>query len=166
MEAARKNVVVCLHENFVREHISYIDRTSGERREFNQARIPHGTIIDGVDYGGWEFTAAGISPSALRGERWRDISLPADHKLSLRHSVFDAEGNLVLDEDGHRQTSHVMVDPTKLRDAVIQGRRRWARLHAGSRPLSERADEARRSSLHISDNSTSAGRGGLQDRRP
>jgi hypothetical protein len=87
MEDSNKNVVVCLHKNFVREHISYIDRTTGEKREFNQARIPHGTFIDGVDYGGWEFTAAVVSPSALRGESWRDISLLADRKLFLRRSV-------------------------------------------------------------------------------
>ena len=96
MEGERDGrVVVTLHENFVREHIRYTDRRTGEEREFNQARVPSGTVVGGTDYGGWEFTPLSVGPSALRGERWRDLPLPADRQVLLRRSVLDAEGNLL-----------------------------------------------------------------------
>ncbi|WP_195837807.1 hypothetical protein [Olsenella porci] len=48
MEGERDGrVVVTLHENFVREHIRYTDRRTGEEREFNQARVPSGTVVGG-----------------------------------------------------------------------------------------------------------------------
>ena len=94
--APRKTVYLSLHENFVRENIAYTDRATGEERTFNQVRLPAGTIVDGVDVGGYEFSPLFVNPSKYRGERWRDIPLIADRELWLRKSVLDEEGNPVL----------------------------------------------------------------------
>ena len=75
--APRKTVYLSLHENFVRENIAYTDRATGEERTFNQVRLPAGTIVDGVDVGGYEFSPLFVNPSKYRGEHWRDIPLIA-----------------------------------------------------------------------------------------
>lgn len=139
-------VVITLHQNFVREHIRYTDRETGEEREFNQARVPSGTVVGGVDYGGWEFTPLSVEPSVLRGESWRDLPLSAGRQVLLRRSVLDAEGNPVLDEGGRRIRESARVDPAELRDAIVEGRRRWARERSLARGLERRASEVREGS--------------------
>ena len=146
----RERVIVTLHRNYVREHIRYTDRETGEEREFNQARVPAGTVIGGVDYGGWEFSPLFVRPSALRGEDWKDLPLLADREVWLRRSVLDAEGNPVLGEDGRRERETAKVDPRELRDAIVEGRRRWAKQHSKGRRLGKRASEAREGSRGMS----------------
>lgn len=155
-------VVVTLHQNYVREHIRYTDRETGEVREFNQARVPAGTIVGGVDYGGWEFTPLSVEPSALRGESWRDLPLSADKAVLLRRSVLDAEGNPVLGEGGRRVRASARVDPADLRDAIVEGRRRWARERSQARGLERRASEAREGARGMSGH---GGPGRDQERR-
>ena len=164
MEGERDGrVVVTLHENFVREHIRYTDRRTGEEREFNQARVPSGTVVGGTDYGGWEFTPLSVGPSALRGERWRDLPLPADRQVLLRRSVLDAEGNPVLGEDGRRVRESARVDPAELRDAIVEGRRRWARVivtHFRLQVAIKRRAAVRRATPRTPAGSCSPGRSG------
>ena len=150
MEGERDGrVVVTLHENFVREHIRYTDRRTGEEREFNQARVPSGTVVGGTDYGGWEFTPLSVGPSPPRGPRGRAPPPPADPQGLLRRAGPDAEGNPVLGEDGRRVRESARVDPAELRDAIVEGRRRWAREHSQGRALGARASEAREGSRGI-----------------
>ena len=36
----RKNVYITLHKSFVHENIKYTDRSTGEQKSFNVARLP------------------------------------------------------------------------------------------------------------------------------
>ena len=67
-QGERRNVYITLHRNFVREGIEYTDRRTGETRTFNQVTLPAGTVIDGRDVGGYEFSPLYVNPSRFRGE--------------------------------------------------------------------------------------------------
>ena len=108
----KKNVYISLHEGFVREGIKYTDRNTGEQRTFNRVTLPKGTVIDGKDVGGYEFSPLYVNPSRFKGENWRDIPLLEDREVWLQKSVLDAEGNPVIGEDGKREKDTVAVSVT------------------------------------------------------
>ena len=143
-DAKRKNVYLSFHKNFVREAIPYTDKRTGEQRTFNQVTIPNGTVIDGKDMGGYEFSPLYVNPSRFRGEDWRDVPLIAEREVWLQKSVLDPDGNPVLGEDGKRLKDTVKVMPQQIKDALAESRRRWAEEHGrDSRGLSERSEQSR-----------------------
>lgn len=140
----RKNVYITLHKSFVHENIKYTDRSTGEQKSFNVARLPSDTVIDGRDVGGCEFTPLYVNPSRFRGENWRDIPLLADREVQLRRDVRDIEGNPIVGEGGRREKEVIRVMPEQIREALAEARRRYAEEHAkDDRGLAERADAAR-----------------------
>lgn len=142
-ENGKERVYLTLHQNFVRENIPYTDRKTGERRTFNQVTLPAGTVVDGEDLGGWQFSPLFVDPSKYKGESWRDIPLIADREVWLRRAVMDAEGNPIPDENGKNQTEVKKVSPQAIKEALVEARRAWARDHEAARPLSEQAANAR-----------------------
>ena len=140
----KKNVYISLHEAFVKEGIKYTDRKTGEEKAFNVARIPSGTLVDGKDVGGYEFSPLFVNPSRFRGEHWRDIPLLADREVRLQKSVLDAEGKPVLGEDGKRQKETLPIKPEQLKEALSEARKRYAEEQAkDNRSLTERAEGAK-----------------------
>ena len=140
----RRNVYISLHEAFVREGIQYADKSTGEQRSFNVARLPPDTVIDGWDVGGYEFSPLYVNPSRFRGEHWRDIPLLADREVRLSRSVLDAEGRPVLREDGRREKETLAVSPAQIKEALTEARKRYSEERArDGRGLSERAAGAR-----------------------
>lgn len=143
----RKNVYISLHKAFIHENIKYIDKSTGEERTFNVARLPADTVIDGTDVGGFEFSPLYVNPSKFRGDNWRDIPLLADREVQLRKSVLDAEGKPVIGEDGRREKEVVKVMPEQIKTALSEARKRYAEEHArDERGLSERAEQAKEAS--------------------
>lgn len=143
-EEQRKNVYISLHEAFVKEGIKYTDKRTGEEKSFNVARIPSGTLVDGKDVGGYEFSPLFVNPSRFRGEHWRDMPLLADREVRLQKSVLDAEGKPVLGEDGKRQKDTLVVAPAQLKEALSEARKRYAEEQAkDDRSLAERAEGAK-----------------------
>ena len=119
----RKNVYLSLHKSFVREGIEYTDRATGEARTFNSATLPKGTVVDGVDVGGYEFSPMFVNESRFKGADFRDIPLLANREVWLRKTVMGTDGQPELDE--------------QLKEAVDAGRSRY---------LAERAEHARQAS--------------------
>ena len=129
----KKTVYLSFHENFVREGIPYTDKTTGEQRTFNQVRIPSGTIIDGQDMGGYEFSPLYVNESKYKGAAWRDVPMLADREVWLQKSILDPEGNPVLDEAGRRQKDTVKVMPQQIKDALAElGRKSTGATNADS----------------------------------
>lgn len=140
----KRTVYLSFHENFVREGIPYTDKETGEQRSFNQVRIPSGTIIDGQDMGGYEFSPLYVNESKFRGATWRDVPMLADREVWLQKSVLGPEGNPVLDEVGKRQKDTVKVMPQQIKEALAESRRSWAEAHGrDGRGLDQRAEQAR-----------------------
>ena len=124
----RKNVYITLHKSFVHENIKYTDRSTGEQKSFNVARLPSDTVIDGRDVGGCEFSPLYVNPSRFRGENWRDIPLLADREVQLRRDVRDIEGNPIVGEGGRREKEVIRVMPEQaLRRGACQRRPRARR---------------------------------------
>jgi hypothetical protein len=103
--------------------------------------IPNGTVIDGKDMGGYEFSPLYVNQSRFRGENWRDIPLLADREVWLQKSVLDPDGNPVIGEDGKRLRDTVKVMPQQIKEALAEARKAWAAEHgrdaqslSGSRP--------------------------------
>lgn len=88
----RKNVYLSLHKSFVREGIEYTDRATGEARTFNSATLPKGTVVDGVDVGGYEFSPMFVNESRFKGADFRDIPLLANREVWLRKTVMGPDG--------------------------------------------------------------------------
>ena len=149
-ETEKKNVYISLHRNFVRENIEYTDRATGETRTFNQARLPEGTVIDGRDMGGYEFSPLFVNESRFRGEEWRDIPLLADREVWLQRSVMDPEGNPVVGEDGRRMKDIVKVMPAQIKDALDLARREYLG-NREQQPLDSRAQHVRGASAALSE---------------
>lgn len=140
----RRNVYITLHRNFVREGIAYTDRRTGEERTFNQVTLPRGTVIDGVDVGGYEFSPLFVNPAKYRDPGdWRDIPLLADREVWLSRTILDADGNPVLDEAGRREKDVVKVMPQQIKEAIAEARRSWAERSRDREGLDERAASAR-----------------------
>ena len=133
----RKNVYLSLHKSFVREGIEYTDRATGEVRTFNSATLPKGTVVDGVDVGGSEFSPMFVNESRFKGADFRDIPLLANREVWLRKTVMGPDGQPELDEDGRTVKDTVKVMPAQLKEAVDAGRSRY---------LAERAEHARQAS--------------------
>ena len=121
----KKNTYISVHKNFVREDIEYADRASGEVRTFNSVTLPRGTVIDGVDVSGYQFSPLFVNPSKYRGENYRDIPLLTNKEVWLRKSVLDAEGNLVLNESGKPERDVVKVMPAQIKEALATARREY-----------------------------------------
>lgn len=146
----KKNVYLSFHKNFVREGIPYVDKNTGRTKTFNQVTIPNGTIIDGKDMGGYEFSPLYVNESRFRGQDWRDIPLLADREVWLQKSILDPEGNPVIGEDGKRLKDTVKVMPLQIKEALAEARKAWAAEHGrDSRSLSDRAQGAERTSRAI-----------------
>ena len=96
----RKNVYLSLHKSFVREGIEYTDRATGEARTFNSATLPKGTVVDGMDVGGYEFSPMFVNESRIKGADFRDIPLLANREVWLRKTVMGPDGQPELDEGG------------------------------------------------------------------
>ena len=96
----RKNVYLSLHKSFVREGIEYTDRATGETRTFNSATLPKGTVVDGVDVGGYEFSPMFVNESRFKGADFRDIPLLANREVWLRKTVMGPDGQPELDDAG------------------------------------------------------------------
>lgn len=144
MSDEKKNTYLSLHKNFVRENIEYTDKKTGETKTFNQVRLPEGTVIDGQDMGGYEFSPLFVNDSRFKGENWRDIPLISAREVWLQKSVLDPEGNPVLDDAGKRMKDTVRVMPEQIKDALAQSRRAWADAHQDkTRNLAEHAREVR-----------------------
>ena len=145
-QGERRNVYITLHRNFVREGIEYTDRRTGETRTFNQVTLPAGTVIDGRDVGGYEFSPLFVNPARFRDpEAWRDIPLLADREVRLSRSVLDEEGNPVLGADGRREKDVedvARVGPEHADPADARDREQVAELpgHAGLRQRHDEAD--------------------------
>ena len=133
----RKNVYLSLHKSFVREGIEYTDRATGETRTFNSATLPKGTVVDGVDVGGYEFSPMFVNESRFKGADFRDIPLLANREVWLRKTVMGPDGQPELDEGGRAVKDTVKVMPAHLKEAVDAGRSRY---------LAERAEHARQAS--------------------
>lgn len=143
----KKNVYLSFHKNFVREGIPYVDKNTGRTKTFNQVTIPNGTIIDGKDMGGYEFSPLYVNESRFRGQDWRDIPLLADREVWLQKSILDPEGNPIIGEDGKRLKDTVKVMPLQIKEALAEARKAWAAEHGrDSRSLSDRAQGAERTS--------------------
>ena len=138
-QAEKKNTYISLHKNFVRTDIEYTDRRTGEQKTFNSVTLPQGTVIDGKDVGGYQFSPLYVNESKYRGENWRDIPLLTDREVWLQKSVLDPEGNPVVDGDGRRMKDTVKVMPQQIKDALAESRRAYAEAHRDT--LAERAKD-------------------------
>lgn len=146
-QAEKKNTYISLHKNFVRTDIEYTDPRTGEKKTFNSVTLPQGTIIDGKDVGGYQFSPLYVNESKYRGENWRDIPLLTDREVWLQKSVLDPEGNPVIGEDGRRQRDTIVVTPQQIKDAIAESRRAWLAEHSrDDRGLADRAQQARHAS--------------------
>ena len=144
----RKNVYLSLHKSFVREGIEYTDRATGEARTFNSATLPKGTVVDGVDVGGYEFSPMFVNESRFKGADFRDIPLLANREVWLRKTVMGPDGQPELDEGGRAVKDTVKVMPAQLKDTVkVMPAQLKEAVDAGrSRYLAERAEHARQAS--------------------
>ena len=77
----RKNVYLSLHKSFVREGIEYTDRATGEARTFNSATLPKGTVVDGVDVGGYEFSPMFVNESRFKAVSYTHLTLPTTERV-------------------------------------------------------------------------------------
>ena len=97
----RGRVWLSFHERFVRR-AEYADRETGEERVLNTVTLPSGTVVDGTDYGGWQFHPRYVEPnhSKYHDEHWRDVPLPAGRVVRLSRDVLDADGSPMPDGEG------------------------------------------------------------------
>ena len=155
----RGRVWLSFHERFVRR-AEYADRETGEERVLNTVTLPSGTVVDGTDYGGWQFHPRYVEPnhSKYHDEHWRDVPLPAGRVVRLSRDVLDADGSPMPDGEGGSQREFAEVDPARLRLALVELRRRWYEQNGrdrtearddGTDGLSERAQGARAASEAI-----------------
>lgn len=155
----RGRVWLSFHERFVRR-AEYADRETGEERVLNTVTLPSGTVVDGTDYGGWQFHPRYVEPnhSKYHDEHWRDIPLPTGRAVRLSRDVLDADGNPMPDGEGGNQREFAEVDPARLRLALVESRRRWYEQNGhdrteargdGTDGLPERAQGARAASEAI-----------------
>lgn len=155
----RGRVWLSFHERFVRR-AECADRETGEERVLNTVTLPSGTVVDGTDYGGWQFHPRYVEPnhSKYHDEHWRDVPLPAGRAVRLSRDVLDADGSPMPDREGGNQREFAEVDPARLRQALVESRRRWYEQNGrdrtearddGTDGLSARAQGARAASEAI-----------------
>lgn len=140
----KKNTYITLHKNFVRTDIEYADKATGETKTFNAITLPKGTLIDGNDVGGYQFSPLFVNESRYRGENFRDIPLLTDREVWLKRSVLDTEGNPVLDENGRPEKDTVKVMPTQIKEAIDKQRSDYLQARAAEREQAKEAPEGER----------------------
>lgn len=139
-----KNTYLTFHKNFVRTDIEYADKATGEVKTFNQVTLPKGTVIDGVDRGGYQFSPLFVNESRYRGENYRDVPLLTEREVWLKRTVLDEAGQPVLDEAGKPEKDTVKIMPQEIKDALKQARSRYLAEHGPS--LEDKANGAREGS--------------------
>lgn len=151
MQTEKKNTYITLHRNFVRTDIEYADAGTGDRKTFNSATLPKGTVIDGVDVSYYQFSPLFVNPSKYRGENYVDIPLITDREVWLQKSVLDAEGDPIVDEaTGRNAKETVKVMPVQIKDALDLARREYLG-NREQQPLDSRAQHVRGASAALSD---------------
>lgn len=135
-------VYLTFHKSFVREGVPYVDRDTGEERTFNSVTLPSDTVLDGIAVGGFRCSPLFVDRSRF-DEDQRVVPLLADREVRLTRVARDAEGNVVLGDDGEPEVEELRAKPQQIKDALSEARRAWARQHAQERSLRERAGAAR-----------------------
>lgn len=155
MAEEKKNTYITLHKNFVRTDIEYVDPRSGEKKTFNSATLPKGTVIEGQDVSYYQFSPMFVNPSKYRGENFVDIPLLTNKEVWLQKSILDAEGKPVIDEQtGRAAKDTVKVMPAQIKTALDEARKEYLAQH-GSREqsLGDRAAHAREGASALSEGS-------------
>ncbi len=142
MSDTAEKVYLSFHKSFVKEDIPYIDRNTGEDRTFNSVTLPSDTVIDGKNVGGFQFSPLFVNPSKY-DENQRVIPLLADREVRLTKTARDADGNVLLDQDGNPEKETLAVMPAAIKEALAQARKAWSQQHSQERSLQERAGTAR-----------------------
>lgn len=142
MSESAEKVYLSFHKSFVKENIPYIDRSTGEDRTFNSVTLPFDTVIDGRNVGGFQFSPLYIDPSKY-GENQRVVPLLANREVWLTKTARDADGNVLLDQDGNPEKETLKVMPAAIKEALAQARRAWSQQRSQERSLQERAGTAR-----------------------
>lgn len=142
MSESAEKVYLSFHKSFVKENIPYIDRSTGEDRTFNSVTLPFDTVIDGRNVGGFQFSPLYIDPSKY-DENQRVVPLLANREVWLTKTARDADGNVLLDQDGNPEKETLKVMPAAIKEALAQARRAWSQQRSQERSLQERADTAR-----------------------
>lgn len=151
MPTEKKNTYITLHRNFVRTDIEYVDAGTSDRKTFNSATLPKGTVIDGVDVSYYQFSPLFVNPSKYRGENYVDIPLITDREVWLQKSVLDAEGDPIVDETtGRNAKETVKVMPAQIKDALDLARREYLG-NREQQPLDSRAQHVRGASAALSE---------------
>jgi len=151
MPTEKKNTYITLHRNFVRTDIEYADAKTGDKKTFNSATLPKGTVIDGVDVSYYQFSPLFVNPSKYRGENYVDIPLITDREVWLQKSILDAEGDPIVDEaTGRNAKDTVKVMPAQIKDALDLARREYLG-NREQQPLDSRAQHVRGASAALSE---------------
>lgn len=142
MSDSAEKVYLSFHKSFVKENIPYIDRNTGEDRTFNSVTLPSDTVIDGRNVGGFQFSPLYIDSSKY-DENQRVVPLLANREVWLTKTARDADGNVLLDQDGNPEKETLKVMPMAIKEALAEARRAWSQQHSQDRSLQERAGTAR-----------------------
>ncbi|MDU1881772.1 MAG: DNA gyrase [Eggerthella sp.] len=142
MSESAEKVYLSFHKSLVKENIPYIDRSTGEDRTFNSVTLPFDTVIDGRNVGGFQFSPLYIDPSKY-DENQRVVPLLANREVWLTKTARDADGNVLLDQDGNPEKETLKVMPAAIKEALAQARRAWSQQRSQERSLQERAGTAR-----------------------
>ena len=142
MSDSAEKVYLSFHKSFVKENIPYIDRSTGEDRTFNSVTLPSDTVIDGRNVGGFQFSPLYVDPSKY-DENQRVVPLLANREVWLTKTARDADGNVLLDQDGNPEKETLKVMPAAIKEALAEARRAWSQQHSQERSLQERAGTAR-----------------------
>ena len=118
MASDKEKIHIHVKPNLAKE-VGFTDRATGERKSFNVVELPDGCRLGGRDVSGWEFSPLFVNDSNMF-EGWKHIPLLADRAVRLSHSTVDANGKLVLDDNGKRVKEFMEVDPVDLADAVAE----------------------------------------------
>ncbi len=124
-QTEKKNVYITMHKKFVKTGIQYADKSTGELKTFNSATLPRGTKIDGIDYGGWQFSPLFVNDSKYRGPDYVDIPLLKDRPVRLHRSVIDEDGNYLKDANGKTVQERAEVKPEQIKEAFAASRRKY-----------------------------------------
>lgn len=118
MPSDKEKVHIHLPAALVKEGIPFTDKSTGERRTFNAAKLPEGCRLGGRDVSGWEFSPLFVNESQFR-EGWKHIPLLADRDVRLTHTVMEG-GRPAIGPDGKRVKEERRVDPVDLADAIAE----------------------------------------------
>jgi|GEM_PF-4058404 len=120
-----KMVYISTYKEFVDE--------ADESHASNVFRLAPGTIIDGRDLGGAEFSTSLIITVKVNPDL-RITKVPLDKEITLSVPVRGDDGLVVTDEAGKWVTESMKVDPKVLKDA-IEHERRTRRAAAQTQPM-------------------------------